>query len=109
MALNKIKPVVEEIDSVRCVVVESGLDEKRAGFLAEILALNNYEIKSYKAEDGTITLGVTDIMFNPVLDVYKRKLKSPTGHKVTPAYWLQKSTEETEKEVNYWKEGGMQL
>ena len=109
MSLNKIKPVVEEIEGVRCVIVESGIDKARADFLTKLLVHNNYEVKSYTAEDGTMTLAVTDIMFNPVLDVYKRKLKSLTGHKVTPAYWLQQSTEESEKEVNYWKEGGIQF
>jgi len=43
------------------------------------------------------------LMFNPVIDVYKRRLKSLTGKKVTPAYWLQQSDAETEQEVNYWK------
>jgi hypothetical protein len=107
MALNKIKPVIEEIDGVRCVVVESGLDAARAEFLTKLLTHNNYEVKSYKSEDSSITLGVTNIMFNPVLDIYKRKLKSLTGHKITPAYWLQKSAEETERQINYWKEADM--
>jgi len=107
MTLNKIKPIIEEIDGVRCVIVESGIDTGRADFLASLLKHNNYEVKSYKAEDGSITLGVTNIMFNAVLDVYKRKLKSQSGHKVTPAYWLQKSGDETERQVNYWKENDM--
>lgn len=104
MILNKIKPVIEEIDGVRCVVVESGIDSARADFLTKLLIHNHYEVKSYTAEDKSITLGVTNLLFNPVLDVYKRKLKSLTNHKVTPAYWLQTTADETERQVNYWKE-----
>jgi hypothetical protein len=107
MTLNKIKPVIEEIDGVRCVVVESGIDAARAEFLTKLLAHNHYEVKSYQAEDKSITLGVTNLLFNPVIDVYKRKLKSLTNHKVTPAYWLQKSEDEAERQVNYWKETDM--
>jgi hypothetical protein len=40
-----------------------------------------------------------------VVDVYKRSLKSFSGKKVTPAYWLQQSDKETEAEVNYWDLG----
>jgi hypothetical protein len=43
------------------------------------------------------------MLFNPVVDIYKRDLKSLSGKRVTPAYWLQESTKEGEAEVNYWK------
>lgn len=102
MALNKLKPVIEEIDDVRCVVVETGINEERLNFLKKLLEHNGYTVKVKMAEDNTATIGVADLMFNAVLDVYKRKLKSFTGKKVTPAYWLQISDEETESEVNYW-------
>lgn len=102
MALNKLKPVIEEIDDVRCVVVETGINEERLNFLKKLLEHNGYTVKVKMAEDNTATIGVTDLMFNAVLDVYKRRLKSFTGKKVTPAYWLQISDEETESEVNYW-------
>lgn len=102
MALNKLKPIVEEFDGVRCVVVESGTTKERADFLTKLLVHNNYAVKTTTTPENTITLGVTDLLFNPVLDVYKRRLKSLTGKKVTPAYWLEKSFAETEHEVNYW-------
>jgi hypothetical protein len=103
MALNKLKPVVEEFDGVRCIVVETGLNYERADFLTKLLTHNNYEVKKMVSPENVITIGVTDLLFNPVLDVYKRRLKSLTGKKVTPAYWLEKSFAETEKEVEYWK------
>jgi hypothetical protein len=103
MALNKLKPIVEEFNGVRCIVVETGLSRERADFLTKLLVHNKYDVKETTTPETTITLGVTDLLFNPVLDVYKRRLYSLTNKKVTPAYWLQKADAETEKEVNYWK------
>jgi len=102
MTLNKVKPVVEEIEETRCIIVETGINEGRLDFLKKLLEHNGYVVKVKMAEDGTATIGVTDLMFNPVLDVYKRRLKSLNGKRVTPAYWLQISDAETESEVNYW-------
>ena len=104
MALNKGKHLVEEIEGVRCTVVEKGITPERAHFLKNLLELNGYEVKTAPDTDPEkLKLGVTDILFNAVIDVYERRLKSPTGKKVTPAYWLQESDKETEEEVNYWK------
>jgi len=103
MPLNKGKHIVEEFDGIRCTVVETGASQERIDFLKKLLELNNYEVKTTPdKEEGLFKIGVTDILFNPVIDVYKRSLKSSSGKKVTPAYWLQQSTAETEAEVNYW-------
>lgn len=103
MALNKGKHIIEEIDGVRCSLVEKGVSSERAEFLKKLLELNKYTVKiTANGEPETFKIGVTDMLFNPVVDVYKRSLKSPSGKKVTPAYWLQESTDETEAEVNYW-------
>jgi hypothetical protein len=109
MSLKNGKHIVEEIYGVRCSIVEKGISETRKRFLKELLELNGYKVAvldEFPAE-GTpdnilFTIGVTDLLFNPVVDVYKRRLLTKTGHKVTPAYWLQLSTRETEAEVNYW-------
>lgn len=105
MALNKGKHNTEEMNGVFCTLVEDAASEERMNFLSELLKFNGYEIQTVKNEDGTFRVGVTDLLFNPVVDVYKRRLKTPSGHKVTPAYWLQQSTNETEAEVNYWTFG----
>ena len=106
MALNKGKHIVEEIDGVRCTVVETGVTPERLDFLKKLLEINGYVVKTGLDKDGvSVKIGVTDILFNPVVDVYKRRLKSPSGKKVTPAYWLQQSDRETEAEVNYWTYG----
>ena len=103
MALNKGKHIVEEIDGVRCTVVETGATSERVEFLKKLLEWNGYTVKVVAEGEGeTFKIGVTDLIFNPVIDVYKRRLKSFTGKKVTPAYWLQQSDMETEAEVNYW-------
>lgn len=103
MPLNKGKHLVEEIDGARCSVAEKGVSPSRIEFLKKLLELNGYTVKvAAEGETETFKIGVTDLLFNPVVDVYKRSLKSFTGHKVTPAYWLQESEKETEAEVNYW-------
>jgi hypothetical protein len=108
MALNNGKHIVEEITGVRCTIVEKNIPENRLNFLTDLLKHNGYEtmVQEEPLIEGTTekhyTLGITDILFNPVIDVYERRLKSKTGHKVTPAYWLQISSKETEAEVNYW-------
>ncbi|MBN2743998.1 MAG: hypothetical protein JXR39_08910 [Marinilabiliaceae bacterium] len=105
MALNQIKVTVQEMGGKRCVVVESGMEASRAEFLSRLLQHNGYEVMADTDAQGRIALGVTDLLFNPVIDVYERRLRSFTGHKVTPAYWLQRSDAETVGEVTYWKHG----
>ena len=40
----------------------------------------------------TFTVGVTNMLFNPVNAVMGRLLRTPDGHVVTQAYWQQKET-----------------
>lgn len=101
MSLNKIKPEIEEIEGIRCVMVEKNCTPERAEFLTKLLSHNQYQVKIQQI-DTTYHIGVTDLLFNPVIDVYKRRLISLSGKKVTPAYWLQLSDQESEIEVNYW-------
>lgn len=108
MPLNSGKHIVEEIDGIRCTIVEKDVNQSRLEFLKDLLEHNQYEVKTQIQEtvegqtEPLFTIGVTDLLFNPVVDVYKRRLRSKTGHRVTPAYWLQLTDEETEREVNYW-------
>jgi hypothetical protein len=96
MPLNKIKHIVSEIGGVRCSVVETGSNEERVAFLKTLLEHNKFDVKvaevKKEGESPTFTIGVTDILFNPVFSVYERTLKSIDGFKVTPAYWLQQTT-----------------
>ena len=103
MALDRAQHEIEELEGVRCSVVEKGVSPDRAGFLKKLLELNGFEVKmKAEEESGLLTIGVTDIVFNVLLAVYGHYLKSPSGKKVTPAYWLQQSDAETEAEMNYW-------
>ena len=106
MPLNKGKHLIAEVEGVRCSVVETGVNESRADFLKELLRHNGYEVKmeKEKAKDGTLLdtyiLGVTDILFNPVIKVYQQKLLAPGGSVVTPAYWNQWGADTT---LPYWQ------
>jgi len=108
MALNKGKHNVGEVDGIRCTIVETGISKERAAFLKELLEYNKYEVKIQEevsdppAPQKTYTLGVTDIVFNPVIAVYQKSLKTKENKKVTPAYWNQTGIEQG---IPYWLVG----
>jgi hypothetical protein len=91
----KGKHTVIEIEGVRCSVVETGASEERVKFLKEILEFNGFEVKTEKekAKDGkpldTSVIGVTDIRFNAIINLYERKLLRKDAHILNPAYWNQ--------------------
>jgi len=106
MALNKGKHIVAEIEGVRCTVVETGLSENRAAFLKELLIHNGFTVKceKEKAKDGslleTTILGVTDLLFNPVISVYQHRIMRKDGKEATPAYWNQWPADQ---DLPYWQ------
>ncbi|MCX6242967.1 MAG: hypothetical protein NTX43_14280 [Bacteroidetes bacterium] len=91
----KGKHTVIEIAGVRCTVVETGASDERIAFIKEILEFNGYEVKTEKekAKDGTLlatsVIGVTDILFNAMINLYERKLLRKDGHILNPSYWNQ--------------------
>ncbi len=105
MALTKGKHIVEEINGIRCTVVEKGASAARVDFLKQLLLFNKFEVQveTEKQADETAPvtyiLGVTDIVFNPMIAVYEQKLLTETGEKVCPAYWNQYTTENNSQ---YW-------
>ena len=99
-ALNKGKHIVEEIDGVCCTIVEKGADENRMNFLKELLEFNKYEVKALADKENKYTIGVTNIIFNPIIAVYERALHTKDGKTVTPSYWNQYSKK---PETFYWK------
>lgn len=94
----RAKHTVEEINGVRCTVVEKGITAERAEFLKKLLEFNKLEVEvaedNKESEDAPVlfTLGVTDLVFNPVISVYELALSTPEGSKVSPAYWDQKES-----------------
>ncbi len=95
-----------EIDGKRGTIVEKGASEERMQFLKTLLEYNGFEVliqeERRKSEEDpvTYTVGVTDLIFNPTIWIYERKLKTPDGKIVTQAYWFQES-EDTNPQ--YWK------
>jgi hypothetical protein len=106
MALTKGKHIVEEINGIRCTVVEKGASPERVAFLKDLLTFNKFDVQveeEKKLEDTaptTFVIGVTDIVFNPMIAVYEQSLRTPSGDKICPAYWNQYSTE---KNSWYWE------
>lgn len=101
----KAKHIVEEINGIRCTLVEKGATPERVEFLKNLLEFNQFIVQvaedKKETEDAPtlFTLGVTDIVFSPVIAVYEMNLKTPDGKRVSPAYWEQKTTEIVDE---YW-------
>lgn len=88
MPAFKAKHVVEDINGTRCSVVETGIDENRLQFLTKVLEHNKYTVVSEKVGE-VYKIGVTDMMFNSVIDVYKRRLRTLDGRVLLHEYWFQ--------------------
>ncbi len=113
MAINSNHPF-EEIDGVRCAVVEKNCSPARVEFLKSLLEYNRYTVVVIpspppkaapappKAEGDTseappppppapttFTLAVTQNEFNVTNAIYGRLLHSKDGHVVTMKYWKQ--------------------
>jgi hypothetical protein len=105
MAINNAKHIVSEIDGIRCTIVESGVSLERAAFLRDLLEFNNMEVKEIQeaseitGEEPKYTIGVTDLLFNPVFAIYERLLKTREGAAVSPGYWKQECIE---CDPRYW-------
>ena len=163
MSLATGKHIEQEINEVRCRVVEAGISKERADFLKQLLVHNGYEVQvaeeppkpvpppkpapppvtaagtksdpaqvpatpedkptfaeasvdepasaeatvdepasaeaSVDEPEPTYVIGVTDIIFNAVVAVYNRALRTLDGKHVTADYWNQKTVK---AEPNYW-------
>jgi hypothetical protein len=118
MAINK-NHEVEELEGVRCAVVERNVSPERTQFLKELLEMNGYKVIAVKTPvkivtppaapasadpnapapppppppppaPETYTVGVTNITFNSTNAIMGRLLKAKDGHVITLAYWQQK-------------------
>lgn len=126
MAINK-NHEFEELDGVKCGIVEKNVSPERLDFLKKILAYNGFTViavptpapkaapapKPAEGEETpapppvpeapkTFTVGVTDYTFNPINAIFGRLLKTPDGHVVTLAYWQQKEAV-SHDEVPYYE------
>jgi hypothetical protein len=105
MAINNAKHIIGEIDGIRCTVIETGATLERVAFLSDLLGFNNLEVKEMQepteipGDESRYTIGVTDLVFNPVFAVYEKQLRNREGTFVTPGYWKQECTE---CDPRYW-------
>lgn len=109
MAINQ-NHLFEELDGIKCGIVEKNVSPERVQFLKELLEINKYEVlvvaspppkAAASVPDGeidtlpltpeTFTVGVTDYTFNPINAIFGRLLKTKDGHVVTKDFWDQKS------------------
>ncbi len=94
------------IDDVRVTFIEKKIEGSRKNFLKALLEHNGLEVvikeevRKTEEEPQLYTVAVTDMVFNPTIWIFKRKLKTFDGHKVTQDYWNQK-TESTAPQ--YWR------
>ena len=102
MAINK-NHEFEELNGVKCGIVERNVTASRLAFLKDLLELNGYTVetapspppKTAPAEGTppapeTFTVGVTDVGFNPINAIFGRLLRTRDRRVVTLAYWQQK-------------------
>lgn len=124
MAINK-NHEFEELNGVKCAIVEKNVKPERVEFLKKLLMHNRLEVvvvptpapkvaPAPKAEEGapappppppapeTFTVGVTDYTFNSVNAIFGRQLRTTDGHVVTQAYWNQLETE-SHDQVPYYE------
>ncbi len=128
MAINQ-NHTFEEIDGVKCAIVEKNVSQQRADFLKNILHYNRYTVvvatsPPAKPAAGkvipagapvvenveapalvtpeTFTVGVTDVSFNAVNAIFGRLLRTPDGHVVTLSYWQQKESV-SQDEIPYFE------
>jgi len=100
------KHLFGSIEDQRVTFIEKKIEEGRKDFLKKLLEHNGFEVliqedKRKSEEDPQLyTVAVTDMVFNPTIWVFERKLKTFDGHKVTPDYWNQIS-EDTAPQ--YWR------
>ena len=130
MAINK-NHEFEELDGVKCGIVEKNVLPDRVVFLKRLLEYNHFTVvvvpspppkaaaapvattaagteteptpPPRPAAPETFTIGVTDYTFNPINAIFGRLLFAPGGHIVTLAYWKQEETS-SHDEIPYYED-----
>ncbi|HRH66030.1 MAG TPA: hypothetical protein PLU53_07020 [Bacteroidia bacterium] len=105
MAINQ-NHTFEDLDGIKCSIVEKNASRARVEFLQPLLEYNGYKVVVVKSpppkgaavpdpeqpgnpENETYTIGVTDVRFNATNAVFGRLLRTDSGKVVTLAYWQQ--------------------
>ncbi|MCX6189421.1 MAG: hypothetical protein NTW54_07455 [Bacteroidetes bacterium] len=131
MAINT-NHTTEDLNEVKCAVVEKNISKERAEYLKDILEVNKFTVviaasappkaaktAAPKADDAPVeeiaapisqtepasyTIGVTNLSFNSTNAIFGRLLKTRDGHIVTLAYWNQEGTV-SHDEIPYYEKG----
>ena len=133
MAINK-NHEFEELNGIKCAIVERNVSQQRVEFLRSLLELNRFTVvvadmpppkaapapavaapvEGAPVAEATpppppppptsFIVGVTDVTFNPVNAIFGRLLKTKDGHTVTMAYWNQKE-KVSHDEIPYFERG----
>ena len=128
MAINK-NHEFEELDGVKCAIVGKNVSQSRVDFLKPLLEFNKYTVvvvtspppktapqapttvpdsetegerEKVESPPASFTIGVTDVMFNPINAIFGRLLRTPDGKVVTLAYWNQEE-EVSKDDVPYFE------
>ncbi|MEX6688328.1 hypothetical protein QTN47_12515 [Danxiaibacter flavus] len=119
MAINK-NHEFDDLQGVKCAIVEKNVSQERADFLKTLLEFNGYtvivapapppkaapasveESAPVAAPPASFIVGVTDLTFSSVLAVFGRQLHTKGGHVVSLAYWQQKEAVSND-EVPYYE------
>jgi len=101
------KHMFGSIGEQRVTFVEKKITAERLDFLKQLLEVNGFEVlvdedKRKSEEDPQLyTIGVTDMVFNPTVYIFQRRLKTLDGnHIVNQEYWNQISED---PKPQYWK------
>lgn len=106
MAINQ-NHTFDDLDGVKCAIVEKNVAPQRVTFLKAILEHNHFTVvvvpspppkTAAPVPEGetapplpeTFTIGVSDVAFNATNAIFGRLLKTTDGRIVTLAYWKQK-------------------
>ena len=128
MAINK-NHEFEELDGVKCGIVEKNVSPERVAFLKRLLEYNHFTVlvvpspppklaaspalataagtetepppPATPVAPETFTVGVTDYTFNSINAIFGRLLFAPGGHVVTLAYWKQEESS-SHDEIPYY-------
>ena len=125
MAINK-NHEFEELDGVKCCIVERAISNERAQFLKTLLEGNGYTVvvsavvpkvapapAPVEGEASLpipvspptqFTVGVTDMTFNTINAIFGRLLRTSAGHVVTLSYWKQNEAVSNDA-VPYFEQG----
>jgi hypothetical protein len=126
MAINK-NHEFEDLNGVKCAIVEKNVFKERVEFLKQLLEFNRYTVvvvpspppkaaPAPKPVEGetvpvvvappapeTFTVGVTNVAFNPTNAIFGRLLRTKDGYFVTLAYWEQKESV-SHDEIPYYEQ-----